>query len=622
MVRREFRDLADPEAARAAIEDLDVAAGTESVPLAEARGRALAERVDAGIDVPGFDRAAMDGYAVRAADTVGASETDPVALAVIGSVHAGEAPDAGLTGEGPPEVAGEAVQVATGAVVPDGADAVVPVERTVERESVVEVNTAVTPGDSVAPRGADIAAGDRALGPGTRLGPRHLGVLAALGRESVPVRGRPRVGVLSTGAELVQPGEPLDNAAGRIYDVNTVTVASAVEAAGGDPARFVADSDGPEDIRAALAAAADASELVLTSGSTSAGTADVLHRLVEDEGEVLVHGVALKPGRPMLVGHVFGTPYVGLPGYPVSALTVFRTFVAPRIRAAAGQPVPADASVEARLATRVRYDGGRLRFVPVGLVGDGSGSLVAYAPAKGSGATTSLVETDGVVRMAPETALLPRNETVTVERFDADDPLAALLAVGDPDPVLFALLDGLGTSRFLSLAGPDARRWLQDDIPDVVVTAGDLGAESVAGEPLASWSREWGLVVSPDNPAGVDGVEDLADMRFANLAEESSLRAAFDAYLADRDREADAFGRDLPGLESAARSVREGRADAALGLHATAADLGLGFVSLGTQRLALVPNAGRAGKEGLAALEGRLGASLAGLLADRPGYEA
>ncbi|MFB6297093.1 MAG: molybdopterin biosynthesis protein [Salinirussus sp.] len=610
MTRREFRDLAPPDAVASAVGSLDIDPGAETVPIRAARGRVLADRVDAGVDVPGFDRAAMDGYAVRAADTVGAGEASPTELAVVGTVEAGEPATA-------TPAPGEAIGIATGAVVPPGADAVVPVERTTERDGAVAIRRAVAPGANVSPRGADIAGGDRALGPGTRLGPRHVGLLAALGRETVAVRGRPQVAVVATGEELVQPGDTLQPEAGQIYDVNSHSIASAAESTGAEVGLYTPASDEPAQLRSALERAGAAAGLVLTSGSTSAGAADHLPRIVEREGEVLVHGVALKPGRPTLVGRIFGTPYVGLPGYPVSAMTVFRTFVADRIRTAAGLPEPARASVEAILRTRVRYDGGRLRLLPVGLVGDGDGGLVAYTLGRGSGATTSLAKTDGVVRMEPGTALLAAGEPVTVERFDADDPVPDVLAVGEPDPVLWELLDAVDAPRFLSMAPRDARRWVDDGVPDALV-ADPVETDSRAGETLARWNREWGLVVPADNPDGVSGLADLSDGALAAPGEDLALRAAFAREFGD---DAGPAVRDLPGLASAARSVAADRAEVGLGLRATAEALGLGFVPAGRQTLVVSVAGSRREKPGIRALREAVSDHLDDALAATPGYE-
>jgi putative molybdopterin biosynthesis protein len=641
MTRREFRSLVPPAEAHEAIESLSFGAGIERVPLSEAHNRVLAERVDAGIDVPGFDRAAMDGYAVRAADTFEAGDGS-VSLSVTGTVHAGSSPEMAVD-------SAEAVGIATGAVMPAGADAVVPVEQTVEGEDTVEIRTAVTPGEHVMLRGADIAGGDRALAPGTRLGPRHVGLLAALGTEEVPVRGRPRVAVVSTGEELVQPGDPVDPRSGQIYDVNSHSIASAVRAAGGEPTVYEASTDSRETLRAVLERATEACSLVLTSGSTSAGSTDLLYRLLEEEGEKLVHGVSVKPGRPLLVGRLFGTAYVGLPGYPVSALMTFTQFVAPQLRAASRSatdpgrgtvalPTPSGGessgttggsagsagvgTVEASLRTRVRYDGGRLRLLPVGLIEDGNGSLVAYAPEKGSGATTTLAETDGFVRMAPERSLFSPGTEVPVERFDANAPLPSLLAVGDPDPVVFALLDRLPASRYLRLGEADARRWFDDGVSDLLVMAGD---EDLPGTGVARCEREWGLAVPGGNPDGVDGLEQLADgdLLFANLGPALSVREAFDTRAESAGvavGDISGYHRGLPGLESAVRTVATDDADVGLGLRTTAIDYGLDFVPLGTQtvRVAVAPS--RRGKSAVDALEELIERTLPDLLGEMAGY--
>jgi molybdenum cofactor synthesis domain-containing protein len=648
MTRREFRSLVPPAEAHEAIESLSFGAGVERVPLSEAHDRVLAERVDAGIDVPGFDRAAMDGYAVRAADTFEAGDGS-VSLPVTGTVHAGSSPEMTVD-------SAEAVGIATGAVMPAGADAVVPVEQTVEGEDTVEIRTAVTPGEHVMLRGADIAGGDRALAPGTRLGPRHVGLLAALGTEEVPVRGRPRVAVVSTGEELVQPGDPVDPRSGQIYDVNSHSIASAVRAAGGEPTVYETATDSREALRAVLERATEACSLVLTSGSTSAGSTDLLYRLLDEEGEKLVHGVSVKPGRPLLVGRLFGTAYVGLPGYPVSALMTFTQFVAPRLRAASrsatdperevppassrgtGGSTPSSGesngttggsagsagvgTVEASLRTRVRYDGGRLRLLPVGLVEDGDGSLVAYAPNKGSGATTTLAETDGFVRMSPERSLFSPGTEVPVERFDASDPLPSLLCVGDPDPVVFGLLDSLPTPRYLRLGETDARRWFDDGVSDLLVTA---GGEDPPGTGVARWEREWGLAVPDGNPDGVDRLEQLTDgdLLFANLGPALSVRETFDTHAESAGvavEDISGYHRGLPGLESAVRTVATGDADVGLGLCTTAVDYGLDFVPLGTQtvRVAVAPS--RRGKSVVATLEELVERTLPDMLGEMAGY--
>ncbi len=632
--RKEFRDLSSPEEAREAIASLDLSPGTERVPLREARGRVLAERIDAELDVPGFDRASMDGYAVRARDTFGADEADPATLELVGAVHAGVEPDVRVE-------EGTAVEISTGAVMPPGADAVVMVERTDERDGDVLIRTSVAPGDSVMFAGADIAAGDRALGPGTRLTPREIGLLSALGADTVPVRKKPTVGIVSTGDELVRPGDPLDSGAGQIYDVNSYTVATGVEEAGGEARLYPHAGDDFEEMERVLVEAAEECDLVLSSGSTSASAVDVIYRVIEDRGELLLHGVAVKPGKPMLVGrlseagddgHGGESAYVGLPGYPVSALTIFRTFVAPAIRRAAGLPEPQTATVTGEMAVQERYGEGRMRLMPVGLLAIDGRTLV-YPVDKGSGATTSLVEADGVVTVHPDTDYLSVGEEVEVTLFSSDVRPPTLLGVGEDDPALSRLLDRLDRPRYLPVGTREGLRRLRDGLPDVAVAAGPTERD-VESTDLGGWTREWGLVVPGGNPDDVSGVADLVDrdLRFVNRGTDSGLRASFDAAFDDlaADRDAsrreltdrvDGYGLTVKAFESPARKVAAGAADAGLGLRATAEKLGLGFVSVGAQSVRVRANPDRTDRESVRALEAAL-SDLGPVLESLPGYES
>ena len=605
--RKQFRDLAPPEEAHEAIASLDLDPGTETVPLEEARGRVLAERVDAELDVPGFDRASVDGYALRAEDTFGADEADPARLELSGVVHAGEQPD--VTVE-----PGTCAEISTGAVVPPGADAVVMVERTDREGEAVLVRTSLAPGDRIMFAGADVAAGERALGPGTELTAREVGLLSALGASEVRVRERPTVGIISTGDELVRPGEPLDSDAGEIYDVNSYTVATGVEEAGGVAELYPHAGDDYEEMERILTEAAAECDLVLSSGSTSASAVDVIYRVIEDSGELLLHGVAVKPGKPMLIGRVGESAYVGLPGYPVSALTIFRTFVSPAIRRAAGLPEPRTATVEGRMAVEERYAEGRLRLMPVGLLEDGSGETLVYPVDKGSGATTSLVEADGVVEVHPDTEYLAEGESVEVRLFSPDVRPPTVFGVGEDDPALSRLLDRVDRPRYLALGSREGLRRLRNGVPDVAVTSapGDSGVDA---ELLGSWTREWGLVVPAGNPEGVEGLGDLVDrdLRFVNRTSNSGLRTTLGNALADLAEERgverrdlveaiDGFDAGVRAHESPARRVLGGKADAGLGLRATAETLDAGFVSVGEEEVRVLGNPGRVEKPGVVAL--------------------
>ncbi|MFB6094128.1 MAG: molybdopterin biosynthesis protein [Halanaeroarchaeum sp.] len=626
MTRREFRDLASQERVREVLEGLDLAPAPETVPIEDAGGRVLAERVDATIDVPGFDRAGKDGYAVRARDTFGADETDPATLSVIGEVHAGSAP-AVTVGDG------EAAEISTGAPLPNGADAVVMVERTEEVADGVAVETAVAPGDAVMSAGADIAAGERGLGPGTLLTAREIGLLSALGVDRVPVRGRPTVGIVSTGDELVRPGGDLDHAAGQIYDVNSTTIATAVEEAGGDPELYPHAGDDRDEMERILRRAAEECDLVLSSGSTSASAVDVIYRVVEEQGDLLLHGVSVKPGKPMLVGTLEGSAYVGLPGFPVSALTIFRTFVAPAIREAAGRPPSPTASVDGEMAVRERYAEGRTRMLPVGLVDDGDGNRLVYPVDKGSGATTSLVEADGFVEVDADTEYLAAGEAVTVTLFSPAVRPPTLLGVGEDDPALSRLLDALENPRYLAEGTREGLRRLRDGIADVAVTAGALEDAPDAIE-VGGYEREWGLVVPAGNPEDVRGIETLvdADLTLRNRGGNSGLRTDFDAALEALAAERGVTRRDLADAiagyertarahESPARSVAAGEVDAGLGLRATAARLDLDFVSLGTQPVRIFVAEDRREKAGVEALARTLEDELPAIARELPGID-
>jgi len=621
MSRKEFRTLADPQTVREAIDSLTLSAGVEEVELADAHGRMLAERISADIDVPGFDRASMDGYAVQARDTIDAGEVDPVTLDLVGTVHAGDKPEVSLK-------PGTCVEISTGAVLPAGSDAVVVVEQTDETvgpdgEPQIEVRSTVTPSENVMLAGADIAAGMRALGPGTRVTPREIGLLSAVGCEYVPVVKPPRVGVLSTGEELVRPGESLDSGRGEIYDVNSHTIAAGIEAAGGEPVVYPHAGDDFEEMERLLRQAANECDLVVSSGSTSASAVDVIYRVIEDRGELLVHGVAIKPGKPMLVGRLDRSDgghsaYIGLPGYPVSALTIFRTFVAPAIRQAAGRPEPTTTSLTGEMATEARSKAGRLRLLSVGVLEDGEGRQLVYPVDKGSGATMSLAEADGVVHIEPTTDYLAAGERVRVDLFSPDVSPPELLGIGEDDPALNTLLDSTGSTRFLPLGSREGLRRFRNGLPDFTVVAGPherpAGAVSVGG-----WHREWGLLVDASNPAGIETLADVVDtdVRFVNRETTSGLRTSLSNALTKLADERgishhslvdaiEGFDSTVKAFESPAHRIIEGRADVGLGLKTTADKYGLGFVSVGDQRLAVFVNTDRQQKPAVDRLEDEL----------------
>ena len=364
---------------------------TEEAPLAEALGRVAAETVRAPFAVPPFARAMMDGYAVRSAD-------GPT-LRVGGDLFAGaRAP--------PPLAPGEARRIATGAPVPPGADAVVRVEDADEKDGTVTLRVAARPGLSVDPRGSDLAEGALVVAEGDALTPARLGLLASVGRARVRVHARPRVALFSSGDELLRPGEPADP--WRIYDSNTTTLRALFEAAGAAVRAEPALPDDLDAMRAALRAAAAGADLVVFTGGASVGAKDLVADALRAEGEILFHGVRVKPGKPLLAGRVGAALVVGLPGNPTSALSNAHLFLLHTLRRLARLPEPAARAVEAPLAAEVRGEPERFLFLPVRLE---AGRAVPTF--KGSGALTSLAASDGWVGV-PEGARLAAGERVLV----------------------------------------------------------------------------------------------------------------------------------------------------------------------------------------------------------------
>ena len=374
----------------------------ERVPLDDADGRVLAEDLAAGRDVPPFPRALMDGYAVRAADTAGASAERPVTLRLLETIYTGRPPSAVID-------TGTCAGIATGAPMPDGADAVVMVEQTTAEGPAIRIRQSVAPRQNVGRAGSDLVAGEVALREGTLLTPARVGVIAALGQADVRVYARPRVAILSTGDEIVAPGGRLGPA--QIFDSNTTALAAAVRRHGGEP--VVAPRVG--DDRAALTRAFDAcldEDLVLFSGGTSVGERDFLLEIIEGAGAVVFEGLKLKPGRPTVFAMARGCPVFGMPGNPVSCLTNAYLLVAPMLRRMARLPPATERTVLARLTEPVNSPAGRHQIYPVRL--EGSGAIPVF---KGSGEITSLAHADGYVEIPEDVSTLDAGTVVAVTLF-------------------------------------------------------------------------------------------------------------------------------------------------------------------------------------------------------------
>ena len=363
--------------------------GDEPVALADAAARVLAEDFVAPEALPPWPRAAMDGYALRAGDTRTASDAQPALLRVVGEVPVGG------TYAGAPVAAGQAVAIATGGVLPDGADAVVMVEHTAPDASDaagVLVRRAAAPGQHVIARGEDVAAGERLLPRGRRLRPADLAVLAAFGHTRPHVYRRPRVALLSTGTEVVPPDAA--PRPGQVRDMNQVALAAAVLRAGAEPHPAGLIADDPAALRQAIARAAADADVVVIAGGSSVGVRDFTADVLEALGaRVEFHGVQLRPGRPTLLARLGDRPILGLPGVPASALIVFAALVAPFLRRLGGEPAPAEPRLRGRLAGALTSARGREDWLRVSLSPGG----VVTPLTGGNMAVGTLVRADGLL---------------------------------------------------------------------------------------------------------------------------------------------------------------------------------------------------------------------------------
>ena len=376
---------------------------TERIPIEKAVNRVLASDIKAKRDVPPFDRSAMDGYAVKAEDTFKASQFNPVKLKIIDVLHAGESTDK-------PIKSGECIRIATGCPVPPGADAVVIMEFTEEKDGFVSVFKGVYPGANIAAKGEDIKKGEVILREGALLTPAKIGVLASLGHKDVLVYQKPRVAVIPTGAEVCDLGSPLKE--GQVYDVNSYTLTSILLENGASVTRSPIVSDAIDEIRSAATRYLD-HDLIVFSGGSSVGEKDMLVKVVEDLGELLFHGVQIKPGKPTLFGLVNGKPILGMPGYPTSCLSNAYVFLVPAIRKIARLPPKHPRTVKAKMGARVVSASGREQFLTVRIKNG-----VAYPTFKASGDITSLANADGYIILPVNLDVIEKGEEVTITLFD------------------------------------------------------------------------------------------------------------------------------------------------------------------------------------------------------------
>ncbi len=620
-MRKIFRELVSiDEAIKRLYRNYKPKRFVEEVSLSKAFGRIAAKDIYSNIDIPPFDRATMDGFAIKAEDTFEAEEDNPVNLKVVGYIEAGSNPKVEIK-------AGEAVEISTGAPIPKGANAVVMVEFTSRNDNEVYIYKPVTPGENIMAAGSDIMAGEMIVRKDTVLTQREIGVLSAAGFDKVEVYKKPKVAIISTGNELVKPGDKLDY--GKIYDVNSYAICAAVEENGGEAIFLGIARDDEKEIRAKIAEGLKIADIVICSGGTSAGVGDMMYRILNswDPG-IIVHGVAVKPGKPTIIAICNEKLVFGLPGYPTSALMIFEIFVAPLIRKIAGISVE-KRRVNAKLPTKVFSSIGRREFLPVNVV-EGTEGYTAY-PVSGhySGAITALSETDGFIEIPENRAFLESGEEVEVNLFSNELKIADLMIIGSHCIGIDVLLEILRKkkpifAKVINVGSSGGLMAIKRGEADIAGTH-LLDESGVYNIPflkkygliddvylIKGYLREQGFIVKKGNPKKIKGFEDLLrdDVSFINRNPGSGTRILLDMELrklAEKNSmkfeelksKIDGYNIEAKSHTAIAVAVLMGKADVGLGIKTVASRYGLDFIPVRGEEYDFVIRKERMSKEAI-----------------------
>jgi len=573
--------------------------GSEEVSLENALGRVLSAAVQSPIDVPSFDRSNVDGFAVIAADTFGASEEEPRTLRLLDQpIHTGQVPQQEVR-------PGEAIAIATGGMLPRGADAVVMIEHTDVDSKSLLVRRALSAGANLTFAGTDITAGETVLHGGQILSSRETGVLAAIGCERIEVFHRPRVGILSTGDELVAPGQPTGT--GLVYDSNARILADSVRELGGEPILLGIARDDAAELQQRLNEAITQCDLVLLSGGTSKGAGDISYRTVSrlNDPGIVAHGVALKPGKPICLAATQGKAVVILPGFPTSAIFTFHEFVAPVLRKLAGRSDERRSVVQARMGAKVNSEIGRTEYLLVSLVASGeptSSSLTAYPLGKGSGSVTTFSHADGFIVISRHEEIVPADQTVDVQLLGRDLQLADLVSIGSHCVGLDYLLSelqrqGIRTKSLAigSLAGLEAAKRGECDVAGIHLLDPASGKYNQpwltsAVRLVEGYGRMQGIVYRPEDGWAKDrprdellqAIRERRELRMVNRNAGSGTRVLIDQFLGDT-RPA-GYAIQPRSHHAVAAAVAQGRADWGVCIETVARQAKLGFLPLQEER--------------------------------------
>ncbi|WP_274376800.1 molybdopterin biosynthesis protein [Acidilobus saccharovorans] len=516
--------------------------GVIEVPLLESLNKVLAEDIRAPIDYPPFDRSMVDGYAIRSFDVAGASDVTPVQLKIVGKASIGSVPESHV---GP----GEAVEIATGAMIPRGADSVVMEEYVVRKGDTLTVYRPTAPGENINQAGSDISAGDYVLRAGTLITSREIAVLAGLGISRVKVYRPPKVTVFSTGVELVPPGELLATA--KLYDVDGYVITSMLNELGAEATFKGILPDSYDAMKSAIADALEKSDIVITTGSTSAGYGDMIYKVFRDLGaELIVHGLKARPGKPTAIAVKDRKILFGLPGFPLSAMMNMYTIVAPVIMIMRGlEPNVELPKVKARLPFRFPAGRGFMELIPVQLVQNVDGSLSAYPLMTGSGSVAGIGLSDGFIAAEENREYFDENEEVTVNLFSPSLRIPELNIIGSNCPGIEVVLRVAGltkSSRVISVGSMGG--WIAIKRGDADIAGTHILDENTMQYNVhmpkimglenevyiyRGYARRIGLLVKKGNPKNIKGFEDLLrpDVVIVNRNKGSGTRVLLDMKL-------------------------------------------------------------------------------------------
>ncbi len=592
--------------------------GVETISLDTALGRVLAEDVVSPVDVPSFDRSNFDGFAVVAEDTFGASETVP-RIVRLGEeeIHTGVIPST-LVGRG------SAMAIATGGMVPRGADAVVMIEHAIVDRSELRIARAVTAGSGISFAGTDITAGETVLRRGGVLTSRDTGVLAAIGVAKVEVWRKPVVAILSTGDEIIAPGEPMRPA--KVYDSNGQVLADAVRELGGDPRRVGIAPDDIGALRIKLRNALEFADMVLLSGGTSKGAGDVSYRVVAelDDPGIVAHGVALKPGKPICLAATGGRAVVVLPGFPTSAIFTFHEFVAPVLRLLGGRGAEERTVVQAKLAVKVNSEIGRTEYLLLGLVHGAGGELAAYPMGQGSGSVTTFSRADGFATIGRHVEIVQAGTVVDVQLLGRELQLADLVVIGSHCIAFDYLLGELQRegvrSKFLavgSTGGLDAAKRGECDVAGVHLLDPKTNQYNRPFltpelELIPGYGRLQGIVFrpgdkrfegrSPEEAIASAAVDPASVM--VNRNQGSGTRVLIDRLL--RGVKPAGYAVQPRNHNAVAAAVTQGRADWGMTLDTIARKAGLGFLPVQSEQYDFIVPRSRLNRPGVVAFRALL----------------